>query len=110
MKKGKTSKIQGFKTAKVLFGTVDSVKYLKIFSKSYKLKQPPENRQWDEQQTEILKALGFTDSDLGTDNAYVILKSLYDSKCSLTSNLNTRAECQPIRDLLTKRKLKQDPH
>jgi len=31
MKKGKTSKIQGFKTAKVLFGTVDSVNLKSIY-------------------------------------------------------------------------------
>jgi hypothetical protein len=31
MKKGKTSKIQGFKTAKVLFGTVDSVKLKSLY-------------------------------------------------------------------------------
>lgn len=31
MKKGKTSKIQGFKTAKVLFGTVDSVNLKSLY-------------------------------------------------------------------------------
>lgn len=31
MKKGKTSKIQGFKTAKILYGTVDSVELKSIY-------------------------------------------------------------------------------
>jgi hypothetical protein len=31
MKKGKTSKIQGFKTAKILYGTVDSVEFKSMY-------------------------------------------------------------------------------